>query len=479
MTGFMTFSQCLNHLMEKHSLTASSLAALIGVRTGLRRVLANDSTEAMRKLVFSHIIEHNLFTPQERMQLSRSLEISRIGVEHYKFDRIVSGILSGNAVSRAVEMQTTSGVSLRKRLELLNEAHQVEILCINCCFHSMVDALKPLFASPDADISMRHLVVSKAFAKTSADVVSVMFPLLFDRRYTPLNARFPADASIHAVDGNLLLIRYQLENISRQMFFVLTDEYVAHELPCADEADLFGFYSNILHSHTMHLVPMLEDRRRYSDFASLCMTFLSHELNRATYTISNDLCFQQIPSSICVKALRDQAILPPDQQEELIRRTLPIHEQRYQNQFLKKKTTCRIMTVDGCENFLHTGRSSDHFFAFRSLTPPERKLIFREMIAHARSNPYFTLLLIRDPDFHPKYHLVCYDKLGISLDESGTDYNLANGYPAIFLTFPEFTKQFLEYYLHTLVEDKCYSREESLQMLEKMLERFEQQYHLQ
>ena len=199
MTGFMTFSQCLSHLMEKHSLTVSSLAALIGVRTGLRRVLANDSTDAMRRLVFTHIIERNLFTPHERMQLSRSLEISRIGVEHYKFDRIISGILSGKLNATAAEMQTTSGVPLKKRLEVLKEAHQVEILCVNCCFHSMMEAIKPLFDDPDADITMRHLAISKAFANASADIVAVMFPLLFDRRYIPYNARVPADAPIYAV----------------------------------------------------------------------------------------------------------------------------------------------------------------------------------------------------------------------------------------------------------------------------------------
>lgn len=471
----MTFSQCLNHLMEKHSLTVSHLAALIGVRTGLRRLLATDSTEAMRKLIFNHIVEHNLFTPHERMLLSRSLEVSRIGMENYKFDRIISNILAGTVPSPSAVLQTTSGSTLMQRLEVLKDARQVEILCVNCCFRTMVEALKPLFADPDANISMSHCVISKAFSRTSADVVSVIYPFLFDRRYKPFNACLSADASITAVGGNLLLIRYQIDNTSHQMFFVLMDQHVAHELPNADEADLFGFYSEILQSRSMHLLPMLEDRKRYSDFSSLCMTFLNHELNRATYTISSDICFQQIPSSICVEALRDKALIPPDKLEELIRRVLPIHEQRYHNQFGKKKPTCRIMTISGCKRFLKTGRSSDHFFAFRDFTPKERQRIFREMIDKAKDNPNFTPLLFKDENFIPYYHLVCYDKLGVSLDESGTDYDLSNGYPSIFLTFPEFTKQFLDYYQQTLMAEKCYSREESMQIFEHMLKRFEQE----
>ncbi|MDD6141883.1 MAG: hypothetical protein PUD16_00100 [bacterium] len=480
MTAYMTFAECLNHLMEKHSLTASSLAALIGVRTGLRRVLANDSTEAMRKLVFSHIIEHNLFTPQERMQLSRALEISRTGVENYRFDRTIISLMTGEIRRCETVMQTTSGVTLKKRLEVLQKARNVEILCVNSCFHSMVCAVKPLFDRPEANVSMRHLIISKDYTNATAEVVSVVFPLLFDHRYTPFSIRLTTDTSNFAVSGNLLLIRYQLENssASHQMFFVLTDGYVAHELSNADATDLFAFYTNILRSHTMKLIPLLEDRNRYSDFSALCMTFLNHELNRATYTISNDICFQQIPSSICVDALRDKAALTPAQTEALIRRALPIHEQRYQNQYKKKKPTYRIMTLEGCRKFLNTGYSSDHFFAFRAFTPEERTRIFAEMLQKAAENPYYSPLLLRDPGFQPRYHLVCYDKLGVSFDEAITDYNIAKGDPSIFLTFPEFTKQFQNYYLQTLVNEKCYSREESLQILERMLHSFISEHQL-
>lgn len=480
MTAYMTFAQCLNYLMEKHSLTASSLAALIGVRTGLRRVLANDSTESMRKLVFSHIIEHNLFTPQERMQLSRSLEISRAGVENYKFDRTISGIMTGNIERCESVMQTTSGIELKKRLEILKNASEVELLCINSCFHSLICAVRQLFVRSDADVSMRHLIISKAYPNATAEVVSVIFPLLFDHRYMPFSVRSISDNSNFAISGNLLLIRYRLENSSalHQMFFVLTDEYVAHELPNADATDLFGFYTNILHSHSMKLLPLLEDRKRYSDFPSLCMTFLNHELNRATYAISNDICFQQIPSSICVSALKDKGMFTSVQTEELIRHTLPIHEQRYQNHYNKKKSTYHIMTLEGCRKFLNTGYSSDHFFAFRAFTPEERAKIFSEMIQKAQDNSCYTPLMIRNPDFHPGYHLVCYDKLGVSVDEAITDYNISKGDPSIFLTFPEFTKQFQSYYLQTLVNEKCYSREESLRILEKMLQSFMAEHHL-
>lgn len=478
MTDFMTFSQCLNHLMEKHSLTAASLAALIGVRTGLRRVLANDGTEAMRNVIYSHIVQRNLFTCPERRQLSRALEISRIGVESYKFDRSISNILIDKGPDDIPLMHATSGLPLKQRLEVLKDAYQIEILCVNCCFYSLISALMPLFEDPNRNISMKHLILSTPFSHATAEFLSVMFPLLFDSRYEPLAVKRPVDASVYAVGGNFIAIRYHIAGANRQMFFIPTSEHMAHELPNADEADLFSFYSNILTTQPFRYFPLIEARKRYSDFATLCMTFLNHELNRGTYSLFNDICFQQVPSSICISALHDKGMFSKTEIDELIRRVLPIHEQRYQNQYGKRKPSYHIMTTIGCNEFLKTGCSSDHFFAMRPFTLQERKQIFGEMLQHARTNSNFVPLLIRDPHFVVKYNLVCYDHLGVSVDRADTHYQLENDRHSFFLTFPAFTAQYMDYYLHTLVKTRCYSPEESLSHLEELYEAFLDEHQL-
>ena len=130
------------------------------------------------------------------------------------------------------------------------------------------------------------------------------------------------------------------------------------------------------------------------------------------------------------------------------------------------------MTVIGCERFLKTGLCSDHFFGFRPFTVAERKQIFGKMLSAAESNPHFIPLLMKDHRFECRHNLVCYDKLGISIDLTNTDYDMQKGYRSVFLTYPEFTQQYMDYYLSTLVREKCHTQQESLQLLKSMYENF-------
>lgn len=209
------------------------------------------------------------------------------------------------------------------------------------------------------------------------------------------------------------------------------------------------------------------------------MTFLSHELNRATYYISSDLCFHQIPTDIALAAFRDKGLTTESETSLVISRTLSIHEQRYQNQYKKRKPTYRIMTQSGCERFLKTGETTDHFIGFRPFSPEERNVVFANMLCAAKENHYFIPLLLKDDHFSHRFNLVCYDRLGISIDAKDTDYDISNGYRSVFLMLPEFTKQYMDYYLNILVAEKCYSRKQSLDMLENMYLDFLKFYNLQ
>jgi len=235
---------------------------------------------------------------------------------------------------------------------------------------------------------------------------------------------------------------------------------------------MYDFIMNVLKAVRPSPIPLKEPDTPHVDFPSLCMTFLSHELNRATYSLGNDIAFQQIPVDIAIDALRDKALFSPEEITHMIEHTFAIHEQRYQNLFNKKKTTYQIMTLAGCEQFLKTGYSTDHFVGFRAFTPAERQRIFGDMLRLAQENPHFSPLLLKKHAMEYKYNMECYEKLGVSLDVSNTDYDVQKGYRSVFLMYPDFTRQYLEYYLQSLVAEKCYPRARSLQLLQEMYDRF-------
>ena len=136
------------------------------------------------------------------------------------------------------------------------------------------------------------------------------------------------------------------------------------------------------------------------------------------------------------------------------------------------------MTYAGCQEFLNTGKSAEHFVGFRAFTPIERKTIFGNMIRAAKENPYFIPLLLKDHHFNHRYNLVCYEKLGVSIDVKDTDYDISNGYRSLFLVNPSFTKQFMDYYMEILVGEKSYSKQQSLLLLEKMFDSFLKKFGL-
>jgi len=464
----LTFAQCLAKLMQKHQLSLSSLATMIGSRADLRHILADDGTANKRAMLYEKLKKSQLFDDDDYQQLTRSLEISRLGVERYRFQQAISDILSGRPAEAAQEMLIDSGRPLAQRLSILENAESIEIICFNSCFHSLFNTLAVFFEDKNKDIILRHYVHSNANWNTAAEYVAVVMPVLFDERYQPYLSGDSPDSNVPCLSGNLLFLRAVIQNEPTEMLFALADQQTAYEVPNASASHLFAFVSKVLKNAKPQPVPIKEDSPYRVDFPSLCMTFLSHELNRSTYSITNDLCFQQTPTSIAMNAFRDKGISSDEETARIINRTLSIHEQRYQNQYRKKKPTYHIMTLVGCKRFLATGMSTDHFVGFRPFTPQERRIIFENMVEAARDNTNFIPLILKDADFDHRYNLVCYDKLGVSIDAKDTDYDISKGYRSVFLMFPEFTRQYMEYYLEILVGEKCYSRQKSIEMLEEI-----------
>lgn len=473
MTEIMTFSQCLHHLMKKYQFTATSLSTLIGGgKAELKKILTDDSTEARRTALYESLKNSRLFSQEDYEQMETALEVSRIGSVQYQFQQDMRCILEDNLPLFSRPICLDSGITLQERLQMLSSAQKVEVICFNCCFHSVMSVIKEHFSNPEKDISMFHFVHADAFKGAASGFVSVVFPMLFDKRYKPYAVQSTAENRVHAIGGNILSIRAHYPTQSRQWTFLVVDAQQALELESAEKADIFSFCSKALRSAAPIMFPLKEIPAENDDFSSLCMNYLSHELNRATYSITNDLCFFQTPSDIAQSALIDKAMFSEADTKSLLDRTLAIHEQRYQNHYQKRKYAYQVMSFSGCENFLKTGMFTDHFFGFRSFTLEERKRIFGEMLRCAREHRYFVPLLFKDHSFQCQYNLFCYEKLGVSFDKTDTDYDLRKGNRSIFLNFTEFTNQYLQFFTGTLVKTKCHSAEESLALLEEMFSRF-------
>ena len=480
MAEILTFSLCLNRLMQKHDLTPHQLSSACGCsRSEIKQLLSHEGTPSKRNLLFEKLKSSSVFKPDELAELEHSLEISRIGVDAYRFQTAITDILTGGQRNGNHLLIAENGSSLGDRLSVFKAADELEIVCLNCCFSSVIDALLPLFENKERSVAMQHFISLEPNQSRSASLVTTILPLLSDQRYHPLGISAPKSGEIEPLSGNLLAVRGKNGENSVESFMIILDDAHFCEMPPVQAFSMMEFVSQMFRTLHPTPIPLKETANAKQDFTDLCMSFLSHELNRATYSIMYGLSFSQIPLETALAAIQENDYFSKEQLRDVLQRTVTIHEQRFQNLYSKRKPTCMIMTKSGCEEFLGTGLTLDHFVGFRAFTPEERKSIFRTMLDNAKVHPFFVPLLLRDDSIHFHFNIECYDKLGVLIDAKDTNYDLSSGYQPIFLKYPDFTRQFQAFYLDTLTTKHCYSREESLEILEKMYNRFLSSFSLE
>ena len=466
-----TFSHTLQLLMQQKNISFSQLASATRSRTTLKALLSGTASSSLQERFMMRLSNSGLFSENEIERLSQATH--HFSPEDQQlFQKELEGILTGIPFRVPSPMTLQDGTPLKERLEELKAYDHIDVLCLNCCYAAPFNAFSSLFADRSRDISFKHYVHLHFFDSAPAEMVANVFPLLCDRRYQLFALEHVEPISPHPTGGNLLAIRATSNGISSEMFFVCINDELIFENIHASESQLFAFFSSVLEAFVSQPLPLKEPEPANEDLISLSINFLGHELNRATYAFTSDISLHQIPSDIAIAALREKGLFANAHLDELIVRLLPIHEQRHKNFYCKKKPTYSIITIEGCRRFLNTGYTTDHFYGFRAFTREERIAIFSLILENAESNECFIPLLFKNPHPHFRYHIECYEKLGVSFDLRTTNYDIANGYHSVFLMIPEFTQQYLSFYLHTLVKEKCYSAEKSLALLREMYQTY-------
>ncbi|MDD5897894.1 MAG: hypothetical protein PUE14_05280, partial [Clostridia bacterium] len=91
----LDFAQCLTKLMEKHQLTLGRLSALVGSRADVKQMMGGKASYIKQKRLYEKLEESHIFDSDDYEQLALSMEISRVGMERYRFQQAIAEILSG------------------------------------------------------------------------------------------------------------------------------------------------------------------------------------------------------------------------------------------------------------------------------------------------------------------------------------------------------------------------------------------------
>ncbi len=473
--AIMTFGQCLKSLMEAHRLSVSTLVQKSGgTRAELRHALADELSSAKRNALAKKLCACGIFSQEERQSLKQALQVSEVGRERYAvFDAVERLLMNGTAEEDA-SVRLADGSWLQARLAELMAFEKIEILCINCNIPGVVKALEPFFADEDRDVRMRHYV-QMDYCGSAAEMILCVSPILFDPRYMPfaIQPTAPTTASDYAFGGNYLSVKAVSPHKTDELFFVIRPgEGSAYELANAKRSAIQCFLERILRD--VPTTAFKEMQQRKMDYVSLAVSCMSRELNRKLYLFGKSVCFQQTPVDIALSAFLDKGVFPAETAQKLVKQIMPIHRRRFENLLYQKKPTISIMSIEGCEHFLQTGMSSDHFVGFRAFTPQERLRIFEIMLDAAQADSGYMPLLLKQADPKCRYFVLCYDKLSIVLLKVDTNYDLDGHFDYVLLNFPELTKQYEDAFQNRIIKEGCHSREESLRILRTMMEEYAQ-----
>lgn len=469
MAHYRNFAQCIEQLLKEHKLTIGVLGAQIGARSDLRRALTNDLSSARRASLCEKICMSGPFSAEECEELRESLEVSRVGLERYASRRSIDRLMSIQTDEPPEPCCISGGPLIQRRLTPLLDADEINILCINCIYSSIIFALQPFFVDKGRSVRMYHYIQPDIVGLNAAEFVACISPILFDTRYSPyLLASWCDTGEYPSINGNLLVINARFGKRTEEQLYVVSDSRSAHELPNADAVGIFAFFSRIIADLPFRPTPLKMFEQASTDYASLVMSYLSRELNRSVFVYGTDISFVQVPTDIAVKAFQDKAMFPPDVMASFLKRLIPLHERRFQNLYTKKKPSVMTFTLEGCQRFMESGKSRDHFAGIRPFLPMERLHILSTMLKYADENRNFSPIVLKDEKFYSRYLTVGYDRLGVGITEYDTDYDLSAGYDYVFLSYPEFTSQYTDYFKTAVLKERCHSREESMRLLHEM-----------
>lgn len=469
MPHYKTFAQCVEQLMKDHQLTATILGAQTGSRTELRRALSNDLSSARRASLCDKICRLGIFSSAECVQLRESLEVSRIGMERYASRQSIDRLVSMHPEEPSEACYISGGPLIQHRLAPLLNADEIEILCINTIYSSVISALRPFFADKTRRVRRHHYIQPDIGGLNAAEFVACISSILFDGRYSPyLLASWSETGHYPSVSGNLLILNARFGNRREEQCYIISNARLAYELPNADAVGIYAFFNRIISELPFRPTPLKMFEQNPTDYGSLIMSYLSRELNRTLFVHGTDISFAQVPTDIAVASFRDRSMFSPDITADMLKRIAPMHERRFQNLYTKKKPTVITLSLDGCRRFLETGVSRDQFAGIRPFFPIERLRTFSTLLAFAEENPGFCPIVLKQHSFCGKYLTVAYDRLGVAITEYDTNYDLEAGYDYVFLSYPEFTRQYIDYFKTTILKERCYSREESLRLLHEL-----------
>ncbi|MBQ8093365.1 MAG: hypothetical protein IJ242_07310 [Clostridia bacterium] len=193
------------------------------------------------------------------------------------------------------------------------------------------------------------------------------------------------------------------------------------------------------------------------------------ERDHAIYQYKPDFGFEQIPSHIIFRALREGTFLSVPGNEAVLERIIPIQTSRFENILCSSAEQMHVLKESGLLVFARTGMISDHFWGMRPLTIEERIEVFSTLIEHIETGANYHIFVLKDENGFSDTEITLYEDCGLSIIKPHTSYSLEDGHSETLLQQQDFCLSFKYFFLHELIPRYTMDQKGSLKCLKTIL----------
>lgn len=465
--------QLVKDIQKKRHLSLAELADMLGYKsqTSIARIMQDKANmESIAR--FAQLMKESkalALTDEERDKVDQALEYKRLGPVRFSAALILRQLLQEDVPlvdPVLVDPQTGRRQSLLSRYLPMKG---LKITVVNCETMALFSALAVLTRQNRAKVE-HYLYSDRSLMRTMLAVRAVL-PILHDPNYfgglTFASREYLLENPRGILLSDVMVCEYEKDNIPWY------DLVVFHSKA---EGMRFSFLGNgePIHSMLERMKCQAQPLRNpdvlgpRGDYTSFLRSCADAERDRVVCRIKPDFGFEQVPVDIWRQAFLDGPAMAAGNVGDLEELT-GICLARQQNAFTKPKHQYHVFKRQAVWKFLQTGRLSDQFWAFRTLTMAERLRTLETILELAETNPYFHLYFLRDDTQFRNDEILLLDGLALCIIKPGTDYDLNAGHSEAIITQPEVIQTHRDFFMNSVLTYHVLPNRETLALMQDMI----------
>lgn len=467
--------QFIQDLQKSRGISVGELSALLGYKsqTSVARIM-QDKANMDSVTRFCQLLKENetiALTDSESIRLDRILEKKKLGSDEYAATDILRQLIREDPPRMDPVIVNAFSGEKQTLLERYLPMQGLKLTVLNCETLPLFGALAELTGRGVARVE--HYLYSDQNLLRTVLTVRTVLPILHDANYHGAMSFCTREELLTSPRGILLadvmLAEYAVEDKPYYdlVIFQASGEGMRYTFP-GSAATVHRMLASAKNNATPIRNTGMADFQ--DDYVAYMRSCCEMEKDRPVYRIKPDFGMEQIALSTWERAYRDGPMAGDDSAISDVQALAEIFLQRQQNALAKKQAQHHVFKQRAVWRFVRTGRLSDQFWGFASLTMKERLEALQNILEQHTVNPYFQVHFLKEEDTIRDDEIVFYDGLGLSIIKAGTDYNLASNHSETMVTQSQFLKIYRNFFLHSILPYNVQPEYKTRKILMEMIE---------